>query len=199
MPPVRDRAGDVGHNWNHDGKYDVGTRLAWVNRKPKAKAWASPEKALTVVRYDQCPNPRSDCACTLDVEAVSGRPFRLIVDEWFFDLRVLPANPLAFDSPAEEALWDALYQDRSMMFPWLPEPQYRVGKYRLDFAFPRQKLGIEVDGLAFHGTQETFIRDQRRQRAIEAEGWRMLRFAAKEVLSDARQVINEIASVVDGT
>jgi very-short-patch-repair endonuclease len=187
----------VKHNWNHDGKFDVGRRLVWMNRKADPRRWCAPKNALSVTRYDQCPNDRADCACTVDFESGGGKRGRFIVADWFFDLRVLPANPLRFDSPAESALWDELYRDRSVMFPWLPEPQYRVGKYRIDFGFPRKKLGIEVDGLAFHGSQATFIRDQKRQRYIESEGWRLLRFAAKEVLTDARAVVVEIAKTVD--
>lgn len=63
-----------------------------------------------------------------------------------------------------------------------PVPQFRIGRYRLDFAFPAIKLAVEIDGIEFHGSQFAFIRDRKRTRFLESKGWRIMRFAAKEVL-----------------
>ena len=69
------------------------------------------------------------------------------------------------------------------------EPQYEIsagGKnYRLDFYSPSRQCAIEVDGLAYHNGQKSFIADRERQRILEMTGIRVLRFAAKEVMEDA--------------
>jgi very-short-patch-repair endonuclease len=64
----------------------------------------------------------------------------------------------------------------------LPVPQHEVGPYRLDFAFVESKVAIEVDGIEFHGNQDAFIADRKRTRFLESHGWRVIRFAAKEIL-----------------
>jgi len=65
--------------------------------------------------------------------------------------------------------------------------------YRLDFALPDAERAIEIDGLAYHNGQESFIRDRNRQRDLEMEGWRVLRFAAKEVMQDAKACVRQAA------
>lgn len=70
-------------------------------------------------------------------------------------------------------------------------PQVAVGKYRLDFGNPDIKFGVEIDGLAYHNGQDSFMRDRARQRALEADGWRIIRFAAKEVLNDPQKCFEE--------
>jgi len=103
-------------------------------------------------------------------------------------------DPLSvLESPPEEAFWAACLE------LGLPElagivPQHEVGPLRLDFALPQRRLGIEVDGLAFHGSQESFRKDRDRQRQLEMMGWRVLRFAAAEVLQDPRGCVRSTAS-----
>lgn len=56
---------------------------------------------------------------------------------------------------------------------------------------PDIKFGVEIDGLAYHNGQDSFMRDRARQRALEADGWRIIRFAAKEVLNDPQKCFEE--------
>ena len=43
--------------------------------------------------------------------------------------------------------------------------------YRLDFAFPMQKVAVEADGYAVHGGRRAFVRDRQRLADLAAEGW----------------------------
>lgn len=55
-------------------------------------------------------------------------------------------------------------------------------KYRIDIAFPAQKLAVEVDGWAFHGRRKgDFTRDRTRQNHLTLNGWRILRFTAGQI------------------
>ncbi|MFP5318898.1 MAG: DUF559 domain-containing protein [Acidimicrobiia bacterium] len=57
--------------------------------------------------------------------------------------------------------------------------EVRVGgqRYFLDFAYPAQRLAIELDGRAFHGFEE----DRRRQNSLVLAGWTLLRFTWVDV------------------
>jgi hypothetical protein len=102
---------------------------------------------------------------------------------------------VAFDSDVERQFWDA----HTALGRPIPDlvPQYEItanGKsYRLDFYSPSRRKAIEVDGLAFHNGQESFIKDRNRQRDLEMAGTGVLRFAAKEVMVDAQGCVRQAA------
>lgn len=107
-----------------------------------------------------------------------------------------PATPptVAFDSPVEQQFWDA-YQRATFTALRGLVPQHEVPPYRLDFAIPHKQFGIEVDGLAYHNGQASFVADRKRQRALETAGWRIVRFAAKEVMQDAASCVRQAAAL----
>jgi len=56
-------------------------------------------------------------------------------------------------------------------------PGKRRGRYRLDVALPEYRIGLELDGFAFHARfQSAFLRHTLRQNAIVLEGWLLLRY-----------------------
>lgn len=63
--------------------------------------------------------------------------------------------------------------------------QHRVqlpdGPVLLDAAWPEVKLAVEFDGAAFHGSQEARERDLRRDAALAAQGWVVLRFSYRRL------------------
>lgn len=64
-------------------------------------------------------------------------------------------------------------------------PEYRPidgRKYRIDLAFPIERLAVEIDGWQHHGkTLGAFRNDRVRQNALTIAGWRILRFPAGDV------------------
>ena len=55
-------------------------------------------------------------------------------------------------------------------------------RYRLDIAFPAERLCVEVDGWEWHGKYKgDFQRDRERQNLLTRHGWRILRFTAKDI------------------
>lgn len=101
-------------------------------------------------------------------------------------------RPGVADSPAETVFWEAYRKAIPAGLAGLVA-QYTVGRYRLDFAIPERKLGIEIDGLQYHSSQESIIKDRRRQRDLEQQGWRIVRFAAKEVFDNADDCVRQAA------
>ncbi len=69
-----------------------------------------------------------------------------------------------------------------------------IGNYIADFAANAPKLVIELDGET-HAGQEA--RDARRTRAIEAEGYHVLRFTNSEVMRNLDAVMSTIADVIE--
>jgi very-short-patch-repair endonuclease len=101
----------------------------------------------------------------------------------------------ALESPIEQAFWDAYVQKLPRELSGL-EAQHAVlgGRYRIDFALPKQKIGIELDGYAWHSSPEAFTRDRARQRELELEGWRIIRFSGSEVTKDADDCVTQAAT-----
>lgn len=53
-----------------------------------------------------------------------------------------------------------------------------IGKFRLDLAYPREKVAIEYDSWSHHAPRTAFDGDRRRDRALEMVGWHVLRFTS---------------------
>jgi hypothetical protein len=78
---------------------------------------------------------------------------------------------------------------RRVNFP-LPVPQYRVitpnGRRRyMDFAFPEQRIAIELDSYSEHGGHAPFTADRIRQNEVEAMRWHFFRFTWEMVTADS--------------
>jgi very-short-patch-repair endonuclease len=75
-----------------------------------------------------------------------------------------------------------------------PVAQYEVtltdgSAIRLDFAYPRRMVGVELDGAAYHSGVRAERRDRRRDTQLGAIGWRVLRFGWDEVTRDPDYVL----------
>lgn len=103
-------------------------------------------------------------------------------------LRHRSFNQKALDSALETKFLRLLRKER---LP-LPLAGYEVGPYRMDFAYPQLRLGIELDGYAFHFGKRVWQHDLERQNYLLRLGWRLLRFTWDDVTRRPRAVIDEI-------
>lgn len=56
------------------------------------------------------------------------------------------------------------------------EANFPVGPYFVDIAFPKHKVGLEIDGHKYHSTDEARAKDQLRQEYLtEVKGWKIER------------------------
>lgn len=60
-------------------------------------------------------------------------------------------------------------------------PQYQIGPYRVDFAIPKHKQVIEIDGREFHTEPEDVAKDHERDRELIALGWTVERITGAQV------------------
>jgi len=86
------------------------------------------------------------------------------------------------DSPMETRIRVAIHRYRLPA----PQPQFPVGPFLLDLAYPEIRLAIEYDGRE-HRTAERALRDLRREAYLTRESWDVLRLEAR-VVFDPRQV-----------
>jgi hypothetical protein len=63
-----------------------------------------------------------------------------------------------------------------------------VEGFEVDFCWPEQRLIVETDGHAHHGTRAAFERDRARDARLTALGWRVMRFTARQVRSESGSV-----------
>lgn len=71
-----------------------------------------------------------------------------------------------FRSPLEKKVCNALQK-----WDLFPEVSYTTGYFEIDLAFPKNMLAIEIDGAAYHSSDEQKSKDQFRQDILEKEGW----------------------------
>jgi very-short-patch-repair endonuclease len=69
---------------------------------------------------------------------------------------------------------------------------YPLAGYKIDVAFPDEKVAIETDGWAFHSDQEDFQNDRERQNKLIMLGWKVLRFTWLDLTGYRQRVLAEI-------
>jgi len=82
-----------------------------------------------------------------------------------------------------------------------PELQWRVGHLGktayLDFAYPAHLVAIEADSEEYHLDLETFHGDRSRQNWLSLLGWTFLRFTARHLRHERRNVAMQIARALN--
>ncbi|MGH9169329.1 MAG: type IV toxin-antitoxin system AbiEi family antitoxin domain-containing protein [Acidimicrobiales bacterium] len=102
------------------------------------------------------------------------------------------------DSVAEEEVLDLLLQ------AGLPKPRagYVVndehGQFlaKVDLAWPREKVAVEVDGWAYHSDPASFHLDRSRGNALVLAGWMLLRLTPRRVRLDPGGVVGEVSEAL---
>ena len=77
-----------------------------------------------------------------------------------------------------------------------PVRQYSVRygdmTYRLDFAWPALKVGIEADGYASHAGTRRFVRDRSRVADLAEQGWRIVPVTWQAVTEDPARFLRQV-------
>jgi len=98
------------------------------------------------------------------------------------------------ETDAEQALWANLY--RIPLEGTHFRKQVEIGPYRADFGSLRLKLLIEVDGL-IHKELSQAEHDKKRDRWLEREGYRVMRFSNQDVATDMNSVLSAISASIE--
>lgn len=100
---------------------------------------------------------------------------------------ILSPNPNT-QSPIEEIVYKEL-----LVYGLNPIPQYQVGAFFIDLAFPEIKLAIEADGKEFHSSKEQKERDVYRENKLKKLGWTFERFSGEDIHRNSKLIGAKIA------
>ena len=96
---------------------------------------------------------------------------------------------------AERPLWSALRGRRLQGLTF--RRQVPIAGFIVDFACHQKKLVIEVDG-ATHSTEIERRKDAIRTAALEAEGYRVVRFWNDDIYRNLPDVLDRVIAAADG-
>src|SRR4051794_9672829 len=82
--------------------------------------------------------------------------------------------------------------------PGLPRPPINrlTDHGELDATWPEQRLVVECDGFAAHGTREAFERDRAKDRELVVAGWRVVRVTWRQLIDDPEVVARQLAALL---
>jgi very-short-patch-repair endonuclease len=80
----------------------------------------------------------------------------------------------------------------------LPPPQVnaRLGRYEVDFLWREQRLVVETDGYASHGSRRAFESDRERDATLAAGGYTVLRITWRQLVGAPEAVIARLGSAL---
>ena len=76
------------------------------------------------------------------------------------------------------------------------EMNARVHGYEVDAYWPAHNLIVEVDGFEFHGTRQAFERDRRKDAALVAAGYRVVRITWRRLTREAVAVSAQLGALL---
>ena len=103
--------------------------------------------------------------------------------------------PYLLNHSSKESYPEKLFREaliRNNISGW--QQEYRNGLYSYDFAFFDLKIDIEIDG-GTHKSEKVKIIDLRRDNWSKEQGWKVIRFTAKEIKENVDNCINVLVSV----
>lgn len=77
-----------------------------------------------------------------------------------------------------------------------PQPQEWFGSHRADFTWHEHRLVVELDSRRWHDNDVNFLTDRRKERAIRAAGYEVLRFTWAEIVHEPAGVAAEIRAAM---
>ncbi len=64
--------------------------------------------------------------------------------------------------------------------------------FEADCLWAKQRVIVELDGHATHGTGRAFEKDRERDRLLQSDGWRVIRITWRQMRDDAPAVIADL-------
>jgi very-short-patch-repair endonuclease len=79
----------------------------------------------------------------------------------------------------------------------IPEVQYEIidgngGLRRVDFAWPKERIAVEYDGLDWHSGPDAMRRDRRRTAALQDVGWTVIAIVFEDVRYRSKEFVARI-------
>lgn len=78
----------------------------------------------------------------------------------------------------------------------LPQSQYEMNlegrKVVVDYAYPNEKVAIELDGYRWHSSPKRLVSDRHKGNLFVLEGWKLLRFTDPDLRHEPRRIVDAI-------
>jgi very-short-patch-repair endonuclease/predicted transcriptional regulator of viral defense system len=110
-------------------------------------------------------------------------------------VRVLDDREFGVPASELERVFERILKRERLPYP---SRQHTHLRYRVDYAYPDQRIAVEVDGRATHSGKQDVQRDRRRQNDIVLDGFLVLRFTWDDVTKDPDYVVATIRRALDG-
>ncbi len=84
----------------------------------------------------------------------------------------------------------------------LPRPRFNAdvsvrGRFfEADCLWMKERVIVELDGRAVHGTRRAFEKDRERDRLLQSDGWRVIRITWRQLRDDAPAVIADLGRML---
>ena len=112
------------------------------------------------------------------------------------DLHLLPAEVRRRVDPQSESGGESIVRQRLQALQLRIRAQVWIdGVGRVDFVVG-DRVVIEVDGFAFHGSREAFERDRARDLALLAAGFLVIRVSQRQILDDWPRIERSLLAIV---
>jgi very-short-patch-repair endonuclease len=72
----------------------------------------------------------------------------------------------------------------------------RIGRHEVDLVWAPQRLVVEVDGFAYHGSRAAFERDRLRDAELQAAGYRVVRVTWRQLVERPEALIVRLAQAL---
>ncbi|HYP47498.1 MAG TPA: DUF559 domain-containing protein [Thermoleophilaceae bacterium] len=81
----------------------------------------------------------------------------------------------------------------------LPRPSVaaHLEGFEVDFLWPEERLIVEIDGLAAHGTRAALERDRTRDRRLLLAGYRTVRLTARTLETEPQAVVSDLRELLN--
>jgi len=77
-----------------------------------------------------------------------------------------------------------------------PKTNARVAGFEVDAYWPAERLIVEVDGWAYHSSREAFERDRRKDAALQAAGYRVVRITWRRLTKEPFSVTAQLGALL---
>ncbi len=83
----------------------------------------------------------------------------------------------------------------------MPQPQFEIKRggrpvARVDFAWPDERLIVEVDGHEYHATRDQRAADSQRQNILTEMGFRVVRFTSDQIVESRPEVLRTLRTAL---
>jgi hypothetical protein len=72
------------------------------------------------------------------------------------------------------------------------ESDFKIGPYRVDFYFRRERLAVEIDGYRYHATPKRFVDDRRRAAYLASRGIQVFPLVWEDITGDSANAMTNL-------